>query len=134
MLRRPPRSTRTDTPVPYTTLFRSLRAELAALEPDRHAGRHIHHRQDRARREHPGGDIADQGFTIRQRKFDPIVAVRVVRDPQQPAVPAKAVGEEAFGIEGWKGGHRRACYTRSVGVAKRARPHWSPVEAASPSG
>src|SRR3546814_20200376 len=59
---------------------------------------------------------------------------RVVRDPQQPAVPAKAVGEEAFGIEGWKGGHRRACYTRSVGVAQRARPHWSPIEAASPSG
>src|SRR3546814_12551822 len=30
MLRRPPRSTRTDTLVPYTTLFRSLDARLAA--------------------------------------------------------------------------------------------------------
>src|SRR3546814_9327343 len=27
MIRRPPRSTRTDTPCPYTTLFRSRRAE-----------------------------------------------------------------------------------------------------------
>src|SRR3546814_10805006 len=30
MIRRPPRSTRTDTLFPYTTLFRSLRAALAA--------------------------------------------------------------------------------------------------------
>src|SRR3546814_6324195 len=30
MLRRPPRSTRTDTLFPYTTLFRSLEAELVA--------------------------------------------------------------------------------------------------------
>src|SRR3546814_6985015 len=35
MIRRPPRSTRTDTPVPYTTLFRSRRplAEQIADEP-----------------------------------------------------------------------------------------------------
>src|SRR3546814_19008275 len=30
MIRRPPRSTRTDTPFPYTTLFRSLRSVAAA--------------------------------------------------------------------------------------------------------
>src|SRR3546814_5805774 len=42
MVRRPPRSTRTDTPFPYTTLFRSLsdRTILArparALDPRRH--------------------------------------------------------------------------------------------------
>src|SRR3546814_19124842 len=36
MIRRPPRSTRTDTLVPYTTLFRSVvvRAECAAVWPD----------------------------------------------------------------------------------------------------
>src|SRR3546814_8365970 len=34
MLRRPPRSTRTDTLFPYTTLFRSLSAEDAASEID----------------------------------------------------------------------------------------------------
>src|SRR3546814_7586849 len=32
MIRRPPRSTRTDTLFPYTTLFRSNRAERAAVE------------------------------------------------------------------------------------------------------
>src|SRR3546814_13685245 len=33
MIRRPPRSTRTDTLFPYTTLFRSRRARPAALGP-----------------------------------------------------------------------------------------------------
>src|SRR3546814_6464395 len=31
MIRRPPRSTRTDTLFPYTTLFRSLRARIAVV-------------------------------------------------------------------------------------------------------
>src|SRR3546814_7734950 len=35
MLRRPPRSTRTDTLVPYTTLFRSHRVDI--VRNDRHA-------------------------------------------------------------------------------------------------
>src|SRR3546814_8504921 len=34
MLRRPPRSTRTDTLFPYTTLFRSLRPRIACLSVD----------------------------------------------------------------------------------------------------
>src|SRR3546814_3658027 len=33
MIRRPPRSTRTDTRVPYTTLFRSRRSERAQRQP-----------------------------------------------------------------------------------------------------
>src|SRR3546814_15817677 len=49
MIRRPPRSTRTDTLFPYTTLFRSTRvldAELVAVrQPSRHAvvagGQHV---------------------------------------------------------------------------------------------
>src|SRR3546814_3353482 len=32
MIRRPPRSTRTDTLFPYTTLFRSMREEISRLE------------------------------------------------------------------------------------------------------
>src|SRR3546814_20307721 len=39
MIRRPPRSTRTDTLVPYTTLFRSLAAVEAFLHRDEH--RHL---------------------------------------------------------------------------------------------
>src|SRR3546814_10779412 len=37
MIRRPPRSTRTDTLFPYTTLFRSLPVE-AAVDPPRQCG------------------------------------------------------------------------------------------------
>src|SRR3546814_3423250 len=43
MMRRPPRSTRTDTLLPYTTLFRSLR------ERDRRRDRRARHRPDRHR-------------------------------------------------------------------------------------
>src|SRR3546814_5955565 len=41
MIRRPPRSTRTDTPFPYTTLFRSWRhpGGTSNNEPPRHNGR-----------------------------------------------------------------------------------------------
>src|SRR3546814_5817362 len=47
MLRRPPRSTRTDTLFPYTTLFRSRRADaggfLRARERGAEAAAHAHH-------------------------------------------------------------------------------------------
>src|SRR3546814_2279566 len=42
MIRRPPRSTRTDTRLPYTTLFRSLRArDRVAAHPQLQAGRQV---------------------------------------------------------------------------------------------
>src|SRR3546814_6980593 len=50
MIRRPPRSTRTDTLFPYTTLFRSD----ADQGPDRHAGhRHPHAGRDQVLRQRP---------------------------------------------------------------------------------
>src|SRR3546814_7118023 len=39
MIRRPPRSTRTDTLFPYTTLFRSVRSEVRSLRSEIEAGR-----------------------------------------------------------------------------------------------
>src|SRR3546814_11125264 len=45
MIRRPPRSTRTDTLFPYTTLFRSVHRTSSGLHRD--CGRH-HHRSGRA--------------------------------------------------------------------------------------
>src|SRR3546814_18326491 len=42
MIRRPPRSTRTDTLFPYTTLFRSDNAYLGLDTPYRSAGRRLH--------------------------------------------------------------------------------------------
>src|SRR3546814_9291579 len=43
MIRRPPRSTRTDTLFPYTTLFRSVHGAGAVLDRDVVAQDHRHH-------------------------------------------------------------------------------------------
>src|SRR3546814_14672397 len=56
MIRRPPRSTRTDTLFPYTTLFRSLAAQLTGLDDlrrlreRRHNVRRLQHREIDLRR------------------------------------------------------------------------------------
>src|SRR3546814_11438153 len=60
MIRRPPRSTRTDTLLPYTTLFRSVVAAFAILEPQAEvhhaAGAELHVRQVGAQPGPVGGD------------------------------------------------------------------------------
>src|SRR3546814_12278291 len=48
MIRRPPRSTRTDTLVPYTTLFRSLRLLVDSRPREQQLDCALHHRQWRA--------------------------------------------------------------------------------------
>src|SRR3546814_15102729 len=54
MIRRPPRTTRTDTLVPYTTLFRSQRRRGAGeVKPQGHRGR-----EDRHEGEHLAGRLA----------------------------------------------------------------------------
>src|SRR3546814_5561263 len=60
MIRRPPRSTRTDTLFPYTTLFRSLgrrrqhdERDVAALADELHQAVHLRRRDERGR-----GDLA----------------------------------------------------------------------------
>src|SRR3546814_12476029 len=59
MIRRPPRSTRTDTLFPYTTLFRSLGGRLRRL-----AGLRVSARSRRAR----GVDRAGAGPRLRRRR------------------------------------------------------------------
>src|SRR3546814_14371378 len=64
MIRRPPRSTRTDTLFPYTTLFRSDRrgrgvAVLAPLHPQQHR----HH--------HPGEDQERTGLVHQAGRLEP---------------------------------------------------------------
>src|SRR3546814_927536 len=54
MIRRPPRSTRTDTLFPSTTLFRSHRAQY------RHVSRLVTHQHDKRRNDVEGGDEDDQ--------------------------------------------------------------------------
>src|SRR3546814_4207409 len=52
MIRRPPRSTRTDTLFPYTTLFRSVLAGNAAIERSRERRRPIGTKSLALRRQH----------------------------------------------------------------------------------
>src|SRR3546814_5041968 len=51
MIRRPPRSTRTDTLFPYTTLFRSCACRSAGAQPRRRIP---------VRRDHPDGRVPDR--------------------------------------------------------------------------
>src|SRR3546814_1926181 len=54
MIRRPPRSTRTDTLFPYTTLFRSCRPDRSRYDPPSRA-RFCRYRRRRARRRRTAG-------------------------------------------------------------------------------
>src|SRR3546814_8430011 len=62
MIRRPPRSTRTDTLFPYTTLFRSPGVEVGFPPPDAHRRGDLdiakRHAVDRALPKRPRDDIA----------------------------------------------------------------------------
>src|SRR3546814_10322238 len=75
MLRRPPRSTRTDTLLPYTTLFRSLEVEARPDEQardDRQADRARPEERDRRIDERPYAQPRDRaserGARARQRR------------------------------------------------------------------
>src|SRR3546814_5536653 len=102
MLRRPPRSTRTDTLFPYTTLFRSG-VGLLVLQPQ-HEALHaaVAHRQ-------VGGEIADQAP---QRE-------------QQRLVAFDLVAEFDAGIEVVR---RRVAGQRVVDVAVRSEEHTSELQ------
>src|SRR3546814_19059839 len=107
MIRRPPRSTRTDTLFPYTTLFRSKADGRVdpqqAREADRHARHHLTDRYRRIRRhvkigtaqievvlaaahEQPGGEPVHDDTNPRPRNHRPAVAALRVATP--PACPA----------------------------------------------
>src|SRR3546814_5254753 len=48
MIRRPPRSTRTDTLFPYTPLFRSMATLVVEIPPAQGPPEHVHAREDEA--------------------------------------------------------------------------------------
>src|SRR3546814_2805325 len=58
MIRRPPRSTRTDTLFPYTTLFRSLIAEMEADPDHRAMMAEVEERHRRLREKYRDVDVA----------------------------------------------------------------------------
>src|SRR3546814_4078612 len=76
MSRRPPRSTRTDTRFPYTTLFRSVRGQRA---PDVGVGRARHRLEGRLRQQdHPGDAVAALERTVLdERRLQPVERVAV---------------------------------------------------------
>src|SRR3546814_19497556 len=99
MIRRPPRSTRTDTLFPYTTLFRSLEHRAAPREQRRVAvdvGQQAPQSEPRVLRQLAPGD-ADEAAQPRLGRQQVVVArvcallVDVVADRQQVAA---AVGAE----------------------------------------
>src|SRR3546814_10697928 len=65
MIRRPPRSTRTDTLFPYTTLFRSSRRASMSVRPNSAASRdiayHLHPYTNARKNEAEGPLIIDRG-------------------------------------------------------------------------
>src|SRR3546814_5986054 len=63
MIRRPPRSTRTDTLFPYTTLFRSLR-RLARLHPGRDLLERMGGRRAACPRNHRKEDAHREGYRL----------------------------------------------------------------------
>src|SRR3546814_5318107 len=82
MIRRPPRSTRTDTLVPYTTLFRS------ATQDDVGAA----YRTVRRELEAYGGGLAEKAEVVALNKVDALDAA--TREPKQAAL-RKAIGKDA---------------------------------------
>src|SRR3546814_16003862 len=70
MIRRPPRSTRTDTLFPYTTLFRSFdRARIADRQEDAVAG-------DEPRRRQPAADLVGFAVPLGEADLPPGIVVR----------------------------------------------------------
>src|SRR3546814_16529778 len=115
MIRRPPRSTRTDTLFPYTTLFRSLDARLLEVAHAREHAGDEHRRQaggenesGRIAADHVddipvGGDIAaHHAERLAQRALDNVDAVRRLV-AVGAAAPARAVtrSEQRRGGKEW---------------------------------
>src|SRR3546814_17783649 len=101
MLRRPPRSTRTDTLFPYTTLFRSTdpgRTEVAARYGRRN------HRRNRVSGDRASELLSQPGANGRED----IVAITIRGPPHH--------GQRLFGAAAW-GSHRLRSVTGLSGLA-----------------
>src|SRR3546814_15394646 len=96
MIRRPPRSTRTDTLFPYTTLFRSLLLEL---------GQHV------------GGDPADHLIALDRGQRDERVAAK---QALQPGCTKRTVGVGAALVERLAEHRKHRAHRRHVIAAQQA--------------
>src|SRR3546814_1365496 len=111
MIRRPPRSTRTDTLFPYTTLFRSLadvaRVRLGQHQSDEPAHRMADHRRARKLvRRHDRVEIGDDSVEDARREVLARIAAAEAVDPHRiDAVRPLARGHDA-GTDGARAGQR----------------------------
>src|SRR3546814_4885881 len=112
MIRRPPRSTRTDTLFPYTTLFRSHAVAIAGVQRD-------------------GAGVVRADMQKRQ----PPARLHIVRQPVQQAtgitVPAEIrVGADRADLLCLRGAHALADHRRQpdVAVAARSEEHTSAIQ------
>src|SRR3546814_9257669 len=109
MKRPPPRSTRTDTLCPYTTLFRSRPQPHVVAHDLRHA---------------PLAEaVEDQQRVLVDTLHQHVAAVGVALDLAEPAAPARRVVRAAAAVE--PGGHRMAA--AEVGDA-RSEEHTSELQ------
>src|SRR3546814_2760525 len=85
MIRRTPRSTRTDTPFPYTTLFRSEYVEQPDIDVGKHhAGLERDHRPY-DQRHGEGDDRREQEQSLVRRRWDDRFLEEHLRSEEQPS-------------------------------------------------
>src|SRR3546814_17893286 len=122
MIRRPPRSTRTDTLFPYTTLFRSG-AVLPVPEPDRRG--QVLQAQDDA------GEAVCLRRIVRGAEFQDELLLRPEVDGLDVAPPAQLpemqlvailAAKQQFGVEAVLEPVRRAPFAGALGVVSRMPP------------
>src|SRR3546814_1000421 len=111
MRRRPPRSTRTDTLFPYTTLFRSR------------------HQNARAEREHPGQPVGKTELAINEDRQRRVVAGQ--EEGQEELVERRGEGEQQAGHnprQGERKGHPPEGRPAGFAEVERSEEHTSELQ------
>src|SRR3546814_3439553 len=130
MLLRPPRSTRSDTLFPYTTLFRSVVVGLAPVDIrdvqlDDRAGKHLQRVEDGDRGEGQGSGIDDDAGPFVDRLVDPLDDLPfVVGLVETDRAPAGAVAAQGLDL----GQCRRAVDLRLALAQPRSEEHTSELQ------
>src|SRR3546814_13162214 len=115
MIRRPPRSTRTDTLFPYTTLFRSLCSLVLPTSPHQDQKRdHDRHRRDLLRAQRP---LLLVVIWVRKRKAGPPDVARLAEIASDLAkIAGNCAYCRAYGLAG-RGGTTMTWGALGVGLA-----------------
>src|SRR3546814_3815285 len=134
MVRRPPRSTRTDTLFPYTTLFRSRRRLLEAAaeivrQPDLPAGAPQQRRLDEVVAE----DLAAEGLSARQHR-QPAVLDEGLHADDRVVAPVVGIALQPVGEAGRAGravdaaGELLAACEERLPQHRRSEEHTSEIQ------